>query len=400
MYVEDDETIRKWISFLNIVDKEELAIHLGVPSNIPEHQFENLIFNQLLIAASNPEIQKTFRTWSPSVLLALAQCGQLKSAFSKFSYEDTIQQDNISNTPSCNRESQLLAGALRCSQSSLLTALEERRRLESALAESERLRQDAVAARDEFSNRNRALELEGRALRERIIDLQEESRRIQMCVCFSVHLASLNHNLAPITSTARAPMKRTASYRCQTKRVRDSAQPFTCFRCRALEQSEQDRDRSVQLGEILSDRVGELEQELLVNRCAAPPPPPPQPHSASRAHRPIRGRAERTAQNAYRARARARAHLAAPKKGSHDALARDARTNTQTNAQARRDARRSNRRRRRRRRQEMQATRVSAHLRVPSLTPVVTLSWQWQWSSSSSCRSCSLKTAAEGTGAS
>ena len=36
--------------------------------------------------------------------------------------------------------------------------------------------------------------------------------------------------------------------------------------CRALEQSERDRDRSVQMGEILSDRVGELEQELLISR--------------------------------------------------------------------------------------------------------------------------------------
>jgi hypothetical protein len=35
---------------------------------------------------------------------------------------------------------------------------------------------------------------------------------------------------------------------------------------RALEQSERDRDRSVQLGEILSDRVEELEQDLLLSR--------------------------------------------------------------------------------------------------------------------------------------
>ena len=64
---------------------------------------------------------------------------------------------------------------------------------------------------------------------------------------------------------------------------------ITIPRRRALEQSERDRDQSVQLGEILSDRVGELEHELLLHRytfCRSrsssllpsfPPPPPSLP---------------------------------------------------------------------------------------------------------------------------
>jgi hypothetical protein len=64
---------------------------------------------------------------------------------------------------------------------------------------------------------------------------------------------------------------------------------ITIPRRRALEQSERDRDQSVQLGEILSDRVGELEHELLLHRypfCRSrsssllplfPPPFPPFP---------------------------------------------------------------------------------------------------------------------------
>jgi hypothetical protein len=181
MYVDDDDTIRKWIGYLSIVDKEELALHLGVPSNIPEQQFENLIFNQLLIAASNPEIQKTFRTWSPSILLALVQCGQLRSAYSKLPYNDQIQHEPHGCTNlQCNRESQILAGALRCSQNNLLSALEERRRLESALAESERLRLDTAAEIDEYCNRVRVLEREKTVLNDRVYDMEEESRRIQM----------------------------------------------------------------------------------------------------------------------------------------------------------------------------------------------------------------------------
>ena len=180
MYVDDDETLRKWIGYLSIVDKEELASHLGVPSNIPEHQFENLIFNQLLIAASNPEIQKTFRTWSPSILLALVQCGQLRSAYSKLGY-DLVQADpHGCSSLTCNRESQILARALRCSQNNLLGALEERRRLETALAESDELRRVASAQRDEFCNRARILEREMNVLKDRVYDLEEETRRIQM----------------------------------------------------------------------------------------------------------------------------------------------------------------------------------------------------------------------------
>jgi hypothetical protein len=180
--VDDDEImLRKWISLLSILDKEELAVNLGVPSNIPEQQFENLIFNQLLIAASNPEIQKTFRTWSPSILIALAQCGQLRSAVFNSSYDEQFEPPHCSHHP-CHRESQILAGALRSSQSSLLGALEEGRRLQAALEESERLCQDAAAARDDLRCRLLTTELEGAALRDRVSDLEEESQRIQMCV--------------------------------------------------------------------------------------------------------------------------------------------------------------------------------------------------------------------------
>ena len=175
--------LRKWISLLSIVDKEELALHLGVPSNIPEQQFENLIFNQLLIASSNPEIQKSFRTWSPSILIALAQCGQLRSALCNSTYEEQLHHDHphCSYHP-CHRETQILAGALRSSQSNLLNALEEGRRLQAALVESERLFQDAAAARDELRSRLLSTENKGAVLRDRISDLEEESQRIQMCV--------------------------------------------------------------------------------------------------------------------------------------------------------------------------------------------------------------------------
>jgi hypothetical protein len=178
--------LRKWISLLSILDKEELAVNLGVPSNIPEQQFENLIFNQLLIAAANPEIQKTFRTWSPSSLIALAQCGHLRSALFNSPYAEQLHHEpsHCSHHP-CHRESQILAGALRSSQSNLLSALEEGRRLKAALAESERLCQDAAAARDDLRCRLLNTELEGAALRDRVSDLEEESQRIQMCVLHS-----------------------------------------------------------------------------------------------------------------------------------------------------------------------------------------------------------------------
>ncbi len=52
------------------------------------------------------------------------------------------------------------------SQSSLLGALEEGLRLQAALEESERLCQDAAAARDDLRCRLHTTELEGAALRD------------------------------------------------------------------------------------------------------------------------------------------------------------------------------------------------------------------------------------------
>jgi hypothetical protein len=180
---EDERTLRRWISVLSIVDKIELSIYLGVPSNIPEQQFENLIFNQLLVAASNPEIQKSFQNWSPSILIALAQCGQLRCALSNVtkqpSYDSGIIDSQNSNYAS-DRESHFLAGALRWSQNSLLSALEESRRLQGALAECEQLRKVAVTERDALGNRVHTLQDENMVLQDRVNDLVEESRRVQM----------------------------------------------------------------------------------------------------------------------------------------------------------------------------------------------------------------------------
>ena len=198
------------------MDKVSLASHLGIPSNIPEAQFEKLLFNQMVTNSACAELLK-LKNWSPAIVLALAQSGQLKAALTDLSCTCnasfiTPEQGNINkfctHHQRYERENRILAAALRCSQSSLIDALEETKRLRVNLADCEMRRESSIR--------------EGKQLHDRIRLAEEHAREMQV----------------------------------------------------ALTESERGRELADQKQNELSDRVSELEQEVIALRSAIAPQRP------------------------------------------------------------------------------------------------------------------------------